>query len=114
MRTNFASLLCKGLFFCLAGCASWHVADSVSSDRQMTVRIPYIQGDDSGELTSRVIEAVSLQPGFCVDESGQYLLRIHLLDDKEEKIGFRYNPRELKKGSAISTTITRKTPSTMM
>ena len=99
MRTNFTFLLCEGLFCCLTGCASWHVADSVSSDRQMTVRIPYAQGDDSGELTSRVIEAVNNQPLFRVDESGQYLLRIHLLDDKEEKIGFRYNPRELKKGS---------------
>ena len=99
MRTNCASLLCKGLFCCLAGCASWHVADSVSSDSQMTVRIPYAQGDDSGELTPRVIEAVNNQPSFRVDESGQYLLRIRLLDDSEEKIGFRYSPRKLKKGS---------------
>ena len=99
MRMNFISPLCKGLLCCLTGCASWHVADSVSSDKQMTIRIPYAQGDDSGELTSRVIEAVNNQPGFRVDESGQYLLRIRLLDDTEEKIGFRYNPRELKRGS---------------
>jgi hypothetical protein len=99
MRMNFTSLLCKGMLCCLTGCAGWHVADSVSADNQMTVRIPYAHGDDSGELTSRVVEAVSLQPGFQVDESGQYLLQIRLLDDKEEKIGFRYNPRELKKGS---------------
>ena len=99
MRKNFTYLLCKGLLCCLTGCTGWHVANSASSETQMTVRIPYAQGDDSGELTSRVIEAVNCQPGFRVDESGQYLLKIRLLDDKEEKIGFRYNPRELRKGS---------------
>lgn len=101
MQMNFISPLRKGLLtglFCLTGCAGWHTATSVSADKPMTVCIPYVVGDDSGELTSRVIEAVSNQPGFFVNESGQYLLKIRLLDDREEKIGFRYSPRELKKG----------------
>ena len=101
MQMNFISPLRKGLFvglLCLTGCAGWHTATSVSADKQMAVCVPYVVGDDSGELTSRVIEAVSNQPGFLVDESGQYLLKIRLLDDREEKIGFRYSPRELKKG----------------
>ena len=102
MQMNFISPLRKSLLtslLCLTGCAGWHTATSVSADKQMTVCIPYAQGDDSGELTSRVIEAVTNQPGFLVDESGQYLLKIRLLDDREEKIGFRYSPRELKKGN---------------
>lgn len=101
MQMNFISPLRKGLLtglLCLTGCAGWHTATSVSADKPMTVCIPYVVGDDSGELTSRVIEAVSNQPGFFVNESGQYLLKIRLLDDREEKIGFRYSPRELKKG----------------
>jgi hypothetical protein len=70
----------------------------MSSDNQMTVSIPYVQGDASGELTSRLVQAVSSQPGFRVDESGKYVLRVTLLDSREEKIGFRYDPRKLKHG----------------
>jgi hypothetical protein len=102
MQMNFISPRRNGLLacllFCLTGCAGWHMANSVSADKQMTVSIPYAKGDDSGELTSRIVEAVNNQPGFFVDESGQYLLQVRLLDDREEKIGFRYNPRKLKKG----------------
>lgn len=82
----------------VSGCATWHLADSLSSDHQMTVSIPYVQGDSTGELTSRLVETVSSQPGFRVDESGKYLLRVKLLDTREEKIGFRYDPRKLRHG----------------
>jgi hypothetical protein len=64
----------------------------------MTVYIPYVQGDSTGELTSRLVEAVSNQPGFRVDESGNYLLRVSILNSREEKLGFRYDPKKLKKG----------------
>ena len=64
----------------------------------MTVYIPYVQGDSTGELTSRLVEAVSRQPGFRVDESGNYLLRVSILDSKEAKLGFRYDPKKFKKG----------------
>jgi hypothetical protein len=70
----------------------------MSSENQMTVSIPYVQGDATGQLTSRLVEAISTQPGFRVDESGKYLLRVALLDSREEKIGFRYDPKKLKKG----------------
>lgn len=70
----------------------------MSEANQMTVRIPYAQGDASGELTSRVVEAVNAQPGFRVDESGRYILSVKLLDSSEEKIGFRYDPRKLRHG----------------
>ena len=85
------------LILCASGCSSWHLADSISSDKKISVAIPYVQGDDSGELTSRLVEAVNSQPGFNVDDGGEYVLRVKLLDDAEDKIGYRYNPRELKK-----------------
>jgi hypothetical protein len=80
------------------GCSTWHLADSMSPGNQVTVSIPYVQGDATGELTSRLVEAVSTQPGFHVDESGTYLLRVTLLHTREEKIGFRYDPRKLRHG----------------
>ena len=90
-------LLCL-LVGSVSGCSSWHLANSLSSEKQISVSIPYAQGDDSGELTSRLIEAMNSQPGFRVTDGGQYILRVKLLDDKEEKIGYRYDPIQLKKG----------------
>jgi hypothetical protein len=81
----------------MTGCAGWHVANSVTSDRS-TISIPYAQGDSTGEFTSRLIEFVNRQPGFQVDDSGRYLLIVSLLDHKEQKIGYRYDPLKLDKG----------------
>ncbi len=91
--------LCAFLLLGVAtGCSTWHLADSMSTNHQVTVCIPYVQGDATGELTSRLVEAVSDQPGFRVDESGKYLLRVKLLNTREEKIGFRYDPKKLRDG----------------
>lgn len=89
-------LLFFGLWI-VSGCAGWHVADSMSSERA-SVSIPYAQGDSTGDFTSRLIGAVNEQPGFFVDESGRYILSVVLLDHKEQRIGYRYDPLELDKG----------------
>lgn len=86
------------LFGLASACSPWHMAGSMSSDRQMTVSVPYVQGDATGELTSRLVESVSSQPGFRIDESGQYILRVKLLQTQDEKIGFRYDPKKLRHG----------------
>ena len=82
--------------FFLASCASWHLSDSMTHPK--TVHIPYAVGDSTGEFTRRVISEVSKQPGFSVDDSGQYLLTIRLLDSKEQKLGYRFDPIDLDKG----------------
>ena len=60
--------------------------------------IPYVQNDETGELTADLVRAINAQPGFRVDEGGRYLLSVKLLDSKESKLGFRYDPRKLKNG----------------
>jgi len=84
-------------FCCLAlsSCSGWKVVDGNSAKK--TVRVPYVQGDNSGELTAALTEALDDQISFCVDESGQYELQVQLLDSKEEKIGYRYDPIEREK-----------------
>ncbi len=93
--------ICKALCICsiilLSACSGWRLANSVSSEPR-TVSIPYVHGDPTGELTRRVVESVNSLPGYSVDESGQYVLSIKLLDDKEDKIGFRYDPIKLHHG----------------
>jgi hypothetical protein len=67
------------------------------SSSKKSIRVPYVQGDSSGELTAALVEALDEQLSFHVDEAAQYELRVQLLDSKEEKIGYRYDPIELKK-----------------
>jgi len=100
MSKNFASLYLRSLalLLCavLSSCSGWKVAGCHSCDRT-AVRIPYVQGDNSGELTTALVTAVDEQVAFHVSESGQYELQVKILDSKEEKIGFRYDPIELEK-----------------
>jgi hypothetical protein len=81
--------------FLLSSCASWHLSDSMNHPK--TIHIPYAIGDSTGEFTRRVISEVSKQPGLTVDDSGQYLLVIKMLDSKEQKLGYRYDPIDLAK-----------------
>ena len=88
---------CLLLLICmsLSGCSGWHFSDSIAHKK--TVQIPFAHGDATGEFTRKVISEVSKQPGFSVDDSGQYLLVIRMLDSKNQKIGYRYDPIELEK-----------------
>jgi len=61
----------------------------------MSIRIPYVEKDPSGELTTELVEVLSRQGGFSVDESGRYELRVAVLDRKEQKIGYRFDPEDL-------------------
>ncbi len=97
-RKILACLCAVLLGGCISACSSWHIADSMSSDHRMSVYVPYVQGDATGEITSSLMETLNSQPGFRIDESGQYLLRVTVLDAQEEKIGFRYDPKKLRHG----------------
>ena len=94
---RISSLLIGGLL-CCPSCTSWHLAPSVTDSEPKQICIPYVHNDETGELTSDLVKAVNDQPGFRVDDGGRYLLSVKLLDSKEFKTGFRYDPRKLKKG----------------
>jgi len=99
MLKNFTSLFRHKIllsFLLLTGCSGWRISDSIGHSK--AVRIPYVEGDSTGNLTSALVEAINAQPGFHVDEYGQYQLKVKILDKKEEKIGFRYDPTKDKKG----------------
>lgn len=81
----------------LCGCSAWHMTNTTSEKK--VIHIPYAHGDSTGEFTKRLIAEVSKQPGLRVEDSGQYLLTVKLLDSKEQKTGYRYDPLDLKKGT---------------
>jgi len=76
----------------------WHVAETISHQNPTHLSIPYASGDSSGELTNAVIAIMSTQPGFTIDDTSLYQLKISILDDKEQRIGYRYDPAKEAKG----------------
>ncbi|MBS0633968.1 MAG: hypothetical protein JSR37_00715 [Verrucomicrobia bacterium] len=84
------------LLFLTTSCG-WHVANS--ERHNSTISVPYAYGDGDGLLTSEIIAQVQKETGFdYVQGSGEYTLKVTLLDSKSENIGFRYDPHKLKSG----------------
>lgn len=80
--------------------SSWKISPSISNtDDRLSVAIPYASGDTSGALTSAIIYAIQSLPNVTISDTAPLLLQITILDDKEDKIGYRYDP--LKKDTII-------------
>lgn len=68
----------------------WGQGSAISEYR--TISIPYVEGDWDGNLTAAVIKHMG-QSGslrYC-DSGGALLLKIRIVDDYDENIGFRYD-----------------------
>lgn len=86
------------LLFCCTSCG-WHVAKSDIAGDAPTISIPYAYGDGDGLLTSEIIAQVQKETALqYVQNSGEYTLKVVLLDAKNENIGFRYDPKKLEDG----------------
>lgn len=57
-----------------------------------TIYVPFAEGDYDGSLTSFVIQKLSNSGFFSYREAGaEWILKIKILDCREENIGFRYD-----------------------
>ena len=73
-----------------------------------TVSIPYIIGDTYGEFTAAVIKKVSETTNLSyVNDGGDLILQIKILEIKDENVGFRYERN--KKGQLIHYIIPTET-----
>lgn len=76
------------------------------SERFATISVPYVEGDQEGELTSEVIKGLSTSGAFSyVNQGGDLTLKIKFIELRDENIGFRYdrNKRGKLKKSIIPT-----------
>lgn len=85
----------KSLFFCviigLQSCG-YKLADSKTFCATQTVEVPYIKGDTTGELTSKIISLLSERSLFNYAQSqGDLILKIEILDRDTFYIGFQYD-----------------------
>ncbi len=73
--------------------SSWHLSPTIEQDAApLKIAVPYASGDVTGELTDRIIFSLQTLPNLTIDDNAPYLLSITILDDQEEKIGYRYDP----------------------
>lgn len=86
--------------FLLTGC-QYQFGRGDLSQRYATISVPYIEGDQKGELTSDVIKKLSTAGAFrYVSHGGDLNLKIKLIEFREENVNFRYDRKktgELKK-----------------
>jgi hypothetical protein len=60
-----------------------------------TINIPYVEGDEDGELTAEVIRQFSLSGELTyVQEGGDLTLKMKILELRDENIGFRYDRKK--------------------
>ena len=94
--SNFALLL----FVCFAAsqfsACSWRLASSVDKKDARSIAIPYVEGDSSGRLTNDLVEEVEKQTGLVFSgDGGELTLKVVLVDNTYDNIGFRFDPKQL-------------------
>jgi len=96
------------LLLLVATSCGYRFGHSETLDLYETVSIPYIEGDTYGEFTAAVIKKVSQSTNLdYVRDGGDLLLKIKILEIKEENVGFRYERK--KKGKLVHYIIPTET-----
>ena len=61
-----------------------------------TISVPFVNGDEDGMFTAQIIETISASGLADVrSHGGQYLLKVSILGEEMEKIGFRVDPQKV-------------------
>lgn len=60
-----------------------------------TITVPYIQGDESGLLTTELVRQLSASGNFeCIASGGTLLLKVTIVSLGSDNIGYRYDRKE--------------------
>lgn len=80
------------LLVLLSGCG-YH---AIQPEDKATISIPYVEGDQQGQLTAEIIRQLQ-QTGLYdfVREGGDYVLKVVIVGDQHETIGYRYDRKEI-------------------
>jgi hypothetical protein len=89
---GFVFILLAG--YCLFGC-QYQFGRGELSQRYATISVPYAEGDQKGELTTDVITKLSTSGALrYVSCGGDLILKIKLVEFREENIDFRYDRKK--------------------
>jgi hypothetical protein len=65
------------------------------AQRYATISVPYAEGDQEGDLTTQVIKNLSTSGAFrYVNTGGDLILKIKLIEVRDENIDFRYDRKK--------------------
>ncbi len=91
LRQNLAKKWLCLILLMMSSCGYRFAGDG----EQKTVTIPYVIGDVEGQLTNALIRQISSTSQFRYHPShGQLILKVELIQDVNDKIGFRYQRKE--------------------
>lgn len=77
----------------MTGCG-YHAA---SSEEKTTLSIPYVEGDSQGQLTAELVRQITNYGIYdFVKKDGDLTLKVSLVGDKNDIIGFQYDLTEKK------------------
>lgn len=101
-------LICLLSSWLFAGC-HYQFGRGELSERYSTISVPYVAGDQKGELTAEIIKKISSSGAFqYVSCGGDLILKVKLLEFHEENIDFCYDrKRDGKLKKSIIPTETR-------
>ncbi len=83
-------------FILLSGC-SYHWQPTFPYGTRPTITVPFVSGDEDGTLTAQIIDSLS-ESGLVdvVSFGGDYELRVSIVGEGDDKIGFRVDPQKIK------------------
>lgn len=69
----------------------YHFGQGSIPNQYRSISVPYIIGDEDGDLTAAVIKEIGAYGGLCYrDRGADLILKASILDIVDEDIGFRY------------------------
>lgn len=70
---------------------------TAASDDKTTISIPYVEGDNQGQLTAEIIRQLTNSDIYdFVREDGDLVLKVSLVGDRNDHVGFKYDRTEKK------------------
>jgi hypothetical protein len=70
----------------------YHFTPSTFEGENVTLSVPYIQGDPKAQLNNEIVRAFTSSGRFtCVQSGGDFFLQVQLLSDTNDRIGYRYD-----------------------
>lgn len=88
-------VLCLGILCSLSSCG-YHLdrGEGLLTSRYNSISVPYVEGDEYGDLTAAVVREIVQSGAFEYQAyGGALILQIREVDCGEEHIGFRYDRR---------------------
>ena len=112
MKVRFSAVIISLCGLLLCGCG-YHLGEGSLLSQYDTVCVPYIEGDHDGRLTEALVKNLEISGAikYC-HKDADVILKIKLLDFREENIGFRYDCN--KEGTLTDNVIPSETRLTVL